>query len=78
VYIHNKIDPGIRIEFDTHGGTSSFFVARGVSEDERLKRDLREVDDIIWMWVEDVKANLPKFVERSRIAWGIYERLTGA
>jgi hypothetical protein len=53
-------------------------VARGVSEDERLKRDLREVDDIIWMWVEDVKANLPKFVERSRIAWGIYEQLIGA
>jgi hypothetical protein len=53
-------------------------VARGVSEDERLKRDLREVDDIIWMWVEDVKANLLKFVERSRIAWGIYEQIIGA
>jgi len=49
VYIHNKIDTRIKIEFETHGGSSYFFVARGIGEDERLKIDKKEIDDIMWM-----------------------------
>lgn len=69
-----KIDERIRIEFDTHGNTTYFFVARGVSEAERLRVDKKEVDDILWMRVEEVRRAIGQFVERSRIAWTIYEK----
>lgn len=32
IIIGNRIDSRIRIEFDNHGGSIYFFVARGVSE----------------------------------------------
>lgn len=74
ISIAGKLDNRIRIEFDTHGNTSYFFVAKGVSDAERLKIDKNEVDDILWMRVEDVRKGLGQFVERSRIVWAIYEK----
>lgn len=32
LYIHHRIDPKVLIEFETHGSSSYFFVARGVGE----------------------------------------------
>ncbi len=74
ISIAGKLDPRIRIEFETHGNSTYFFVAKGVSDAERLKLDKNEVDDILWMKVEDVKKSIGQFVERSRIAWSIYEK----
>jgi hypothetical protein len=74
IYIHHRIDPKIRIEFETHGSSSYFFVARGVGEEERTKIDKKEVDGVSWMWIEDVRLNYSRFVERSKIAWSHYEK----
>lgn len=74
IYIHHRIDPKIRIEFETHGSSSYFYVARGVGEEERTKIDKKEIDGVSWMWIEDVKLNFSRFVERSKIAWSHYEK----
>jgi len=37
-------------------------VAKGVSEQERIKLDSKELDDIVWMKLEDVRKNQQKFV----------------
>lgn len=74
VYIHHRIDPKIRIEFESHDSNSYFFVARGVGEEERLKIDKKEVDGVCWMWIEDVRSNLSRFVQKSKIAWSHYEK----
>ncbi len=50
-------------------------MVRGISEDDRLKRDAKEIDDIFWMRVEDVKTNIMKFAERSRVVWKHYESI---
>lgn len=74
ISIAGKLDDRIKIEFDTHGNSTYFFVAKGVSEVERVKIDKKEIDEILWMRVEDLRRNINQFVERSRIAWNIYEK----
>lgn len=49
-------------------------MARGVGEEERLKIDKKEVDGVCWMWIEDVRLNLSRFVQKSQIAWSHYEK----
>jgi mRNA-decapping enzyme subunit 2 len=44
ISIYDKIDSKIRIEFDTHGSSTYFFIAKGVSEAERVKIDKKEID----------------------------------
>lgn len=41
---------------------------------ERMKIDHKEIDDIVWMRIEEVRKCINLFVERSRIAWNIYEK----
>lgn len=41
IYIHNRIDPNISIEFESHGSNTYFFVARGISEEDRLRIDTK-------------------------------------
>lgn len=74
-YIHNRMDPDIAIEFESHGSPTYFFVARGLSEDDRLRIDAKEIDDIFWMRVEDIEPNRWKLVERSRTAWDCFRQL---
>jgi ADP-ribose pyrophosphatase YjhB (NUDIX family) len=74
INIQTKLDTRNKIEFDCHGGISIFYVARGVSEQERTKIDNKEIDEITWMRLEEVRRGQNKFVERSRVAWSSYER----
>lgn len=48
-----------------------------MSEDDRLKRDAKEIDDIFWMRVDDIKANISRFVERSRTVWEHFMKIEG-
>jgi 8-oxo-dGTP pyrophosphatase MutT (NUDIX family) len=76
--ILNRIDKRIFIEFVNHEGKINFFVARGVAEEERLRIDSHEIDEVIWMRIEDIKRDISKFAERSKIAWSLYEKETAA
>ena len=73
--ISAKIEPRIRVDFVNHEGKIFFFVARGVSEEERISIDLKEIDEVIWMNIDLLKKEINcNFVERSKIAWSLFER----
>jgi hypothetical protein len=48
---------------------SIFFVVRGVKESEKLTIDPKEIIDVFWMPVQEVKRSQKSFVSRSRVAW---------
>ena len=58
INLKDRLDQSARIDFESHGETAYFYLARGVSEEERLRRDYKEVDEILWMRVEDVRRNM--------------------
>lgn len=46
-----------------------------MAEEERIRIDSNEIDEVLWMKVEDIKRDLSsKFAERSKIAWAIYDK----
>ena len=66
------MDPNIEIQFESHGSSAHFYVARGISEDDRIKIDKKEIDDTFWMRVEDLRATQWKLTQKSRIVWEKY------
>lgn len=70
--ISNRIDKRICIEFVNHEGKIIFFVARGVAEEERIRMDSHEIDEVRWMKLEDLRLNISSFAERSKIAWSYF------
>ena len=73
--IRDKIDPSNVISFESFGENSHFFLAKGVSEEERLRHDSKELDEVLWMRLEDVrrlaKAN---FAQKARTAWALFNK----
>ena len=55
INIASKIDQRVRIDFSNHEGKLFFYVARGVSEEERISIDKSEVDQVFWMSMEMLK-----------------------